>query len=402
MPQYSYRASDSRGEIRTGIIGADTRQEAMASLRIQDLFPLELLETTREKMEEEAVRQSGGVKRKELLIFTQQLASLLKSGVRLDRALLICAELFKQRRIGAIIEEIWQEVQAGKAFSDSLAMHPHVFPVFFQNMVKAGEFSGVLPLVLERLAAFLEEEYELRLFLWSSLLYPAMISLVSMGALGVVLFFVIPKFEQIFKMMHKDLPLITRVVLWLSNVLQVWWWVPVIMLAGAGTALCLFWNSPQGREKIDRWRLTAPLFGDIYLKVQTARMARTFGTMLSGGVPILKALSILQGSMNNIILAGAVGEIHSSLREGGSIAREMKKQRVFPTIAVHMLAIGEESSDIEGMLEKLAKLYDTEVKNTLRGLLSILEPAVILFLAVGIFLLLISILIPLMRMGNIL
>ena len=303
--------------------------------------------------------------------------------------------------MGDVVTDLWHEVQAGKALSEALHMHSRVFPVFYQNMVKSGEYSGVLPLVMERLASFLEDEHELKGFLLSSMLYPAMVSLVSLGAFGVIIFYVLPRFEKVFTMMRQEVPLITRLVLGFSGFLLKWWWLIVALIAGSVISFFVYLKSPGGKEKVDKWYLKIPLFGELYLKVQTARMARTFSTMLSGGVPILKALTILQESLSNTVLARAISEVRTSLREGGSIARELRKQAVFPPVAVHMIDIGEESSNLEGMLEKLARLYDAEVKNTVKGLLSILEPAVILTLALGIFVMLIAILIPMMRLNSV-
>lgn len=395
MPTFAYRASDSQGRVAEGVLDAETRVAALRELQQRQLVPLRLAETTAKG------RRGWRVGQRDVLAFTQQMAGLLSSGTPMDRALAILVDLLEDRPMGRIVSQLRHDVQSGASFSDALARHRWLFGPYFLNMVKAGEAGGVLSLILGRLAQVIEQEQEIRGRVRSSLVYPAFLLVFTAGAITVLMLKVVPTFETIFAGSKVELPLITRFVIGSSRFLVHYWWLVLGVSAMIVAGVTRYWQTPEGRLRRDEMSLRLPLIGSLSLRLQTARMARTFGTMLQSGVPLIQALGILQLTAGNTVLSGALERSVRGIREGGSVAANLKAQGVFPALAVHMIGVGEETGRLEEMLDNVARTFDSEVQSSLRSLLALLEPLMIVILTLVVGVVILSILLPLITMGNI-
>ena len=302
LAEFVYRAADDRGRVRRGTVAAPNRIEAMAALRAQGLFPLEVAEATR------AGRDRGGRAGGDLLAFTQQLATMLNAGLQLDRALGLAAELYGGSPFGTMVAEIRRRLQEGAPFSAALAAYPRVFGRVYTNMVRAGEAGGVLPLVLRRLAQTIEEERELRAGVLGAVLYPALVTCASLLAVVVLLVWVVPRFAQVFARLGQELPPLTRWTLALGRFFSAW---GLWMLGAAAPLALVVWalaRTPAGAEARDRFLLRAPLFGEVYLKLVTARIARTMAMLLGAGVPVLVAFAVVEETVANGMVKKALAK----------------------------------------------------------------------------------------------
>jgi len=335
----------------------------------------------------------------DLLAFTQQLATMLAAGLQLDRALGLACELYGATPFGQVLADVRRRLQEGASFSAALAAHPRVFGRLYVNMVRAGEAGGALPIVLRRLAQTIEEERDLRGYLLSALLYPAVVACASLLAVVVLLGWVVPRFAQIFARLGQELPAVTRWTLALGRFFAaygVWAAGGIVALAGLGWA---FLRTSAGNEARDRFLLSAPLFGDLYRKLITARIARTLAMLLGAGVPVLGAFAVVEETVTNGIVKNALARAGREIGQGGSIAKRLAAQGVLPTMAVQMIAVGEETGELASMLEQVARAYEAESKRTIRNLLALLEPALILVLTGITLLIALSILVPMVGMS---
>jgi len=393
--EFSYQAANGRGRTIDGRITAANRAAAMGALRSQGLIPLQLVEA-----QASVPRVRRGKGHADVLAFTQQMATLTQAGLQLDRALSIVADLFQADRLGTTIGAIRRDVREGAAFSAALARHPRLFNRIYLNLVRAGETGGVLPQVLERLAQTLEEEKELRAYVLGSLLYPAFVAGASLCAVLVLLIWVIPSFEKIFAQLHLALPGITRTTIWFSHALKSYGLWLVGGIAAALAALVRLRRNEAVRLAIDRAYLRLPLFGDLYVKMLTARLARTLAMLIGTGVPVLQAWNVVQETVKNRVVTAALKQAGQEIREGGGIARRLEAQDILPRMAIQMIAVGEETGELSHMLDQVARGYDGEVHRAIRNLLSLLEPVLILVLTAMTFLIALSILIPVVSLTS--
>lgn len=394
MPDYSYQAADDRGRVIAGSIAAAGRPEALQALRAQGLHPLRLAESPASSTE--APRYSRAA---DALPFTQQLATLLQAGLQLDRALGIMADLGRGDRLGATAAAIRRDLQEGASFSAALSRHPRLFGRVYVNMAQAGETGGLLPLVMQRLAASIEEERDLRSFILGALLYPAVVAAVSILAVVVLMVWVVPRFEQIFTRLGQELPAITRLTIGASRAVAAYGPWAALAVAALLVYAWSYLRTPAGRARFDRLRLRAPFFGDLYLKLVTAGIARTMAMLTGAGVPVLQSLAVVKETVENSIISAALARAGQEIKEGGSIARRLEAQGVLPPLAIGMIAVGEETGELPKMFEQVARGYDAEARRTIRNLLALLEPALILCLTAVTLLIAMSILIPLIRMS---
>ena len=334
------------------------------------------------------------------LAFTQQMATLTQAGLQLNRALSIVADLFQDDRLGTTVSAIRRDVREGAAFSAALARHPRLFNRIYLNLVRAGKTGGVLPQVLQRLAQTLEEEKELRAYVLGSLLYPAFVAAASLCAVLVLLIWVIPSFEKIFAQLHLALPGITRTTIWFSHALKSYGLWLAGGLAASLAALTRMRRNEAVRLAIDRAYLRLPLFGDLYVKMLTARLARTLAMLIGTGVPVLQAWNVVQETVKNRVVTAALRQAGQEIREGGGIARRLEAQDILPRMAIQMIAVGKETGELPHMLDQVARGYDGEVHRAIRNLLSLLEPVLILVLTAMTFLIALSILIPVVSLTS--
>jgi len=410
MPTYRYKAVNPSGDVATGELDAANESEIVERLRDQGLLPMQVARATGAAAGPAggrpgpAPRQrwfaSKGVNRDQLLALTRELATLLRAGLPLDRALEILIGLAAAPPAASLLQQIRDDVRGGKALSQALDARRDVFSRFYINIVRAGEAGGALGVVLTRLADTMERNKDLRESVKSALIYPCILIGVAVLSVMVLLVWVVPQFEQTFAQAGKALPLPTMVVIVLGTGLRHWWW------ALAAFAMLLLWwirrklAQPAARMRWDARLLRMPLVGDLVTKVDVARFARTLATLLGNGVTLLSGLAIVKETIGNGVLAGALDGVIVRLREGKGFGRPLAETGLYPRLAVQMILVGEESGRLEEMLIRVADVYDREVQLAVKRFLAILEPALILSLAVLIGGIVFSILLGVMGMSE--
>ena len=383
MAQFQYRAADGEGRVLEGLIEAAEVSGAVARLQERGLIPL--------RVAAPAPKRSGlasislpqlslkkRVKRRDLLVFTHELSTLLGAGLPLDRSLSILSELSENPEMKAVVADILQSVQRGKSLAESLAQHPKVFEPLFINMVKAGEIGGVLDTVLQRLTEYLESASELRDEVRSAMIYPVILLLTSFISVTILLTYVLPKFATIFSQGGATLPFTARMLMGVSDAMRSYWWLGILIIVASAVGVTHWIRTPAGRLQWDRTRLRLVLLGDLARKIAVARFARTLGTLLRSGVPMLQALDIVRDVSGNVVLAHAVDEVKVGVRGGAGVAGPLSHSGVFPPLALQMISVGEETGRLDDMLVQVADYFDREVRVTVKRLTSLLEPVLLL------------------------
>jgi general secretion pathway protein F len=384
MPVFTYRAADRRGQTIDGVMEAVDARAVVDRLRKEAYFPIKVsAQGERAALFSFGSAGGGRVRQRDLMAFTQMLATLFEAGLPLDRALSIMEELAPSPRIKTIVTDLLHSVRGGSSLSEALAKHhPRPFSRLYINMVRAGEKGGVLEVSLRRLAEFLEARAAFNEAVMSALAYPLVITTVGAAAIVFLMTFVIPRFATIFNDLGQTIPLPTQILMSVSAVVQSYWWVGATA-AMAGVLAWRIWTStPQGRLGWDQFLLRLPVAGTLALKVETARFARTLGTMLKSGVPVLGAMAVVGDMMSNQAVGGAVGRLADGVKRGGTIAAGMQEHTAFPLLAIHMVRVGEETGRLEEMLLKVAETFETDVRAELKRVLGLLEPAIILGMGV--------------------
>ncbi|HKW92352.1 MAG TPA: type II secretion system F family protein [Methylomirabilota bacterium] len=386
MATFAYRAADRRGQTVAGVLEAPDMRAAVEQLQRDTYYPIEV--TPRDSAGGHArggalaglsALGSRRVSGRDLVGFTQRLATLLEAGLPLDRALAIQAELAPTARLRAIATGVLEDVRGGTALADALAKHhPHPFSRLYVNMVRAGERGGVLEVTLRRLAEFLEEAQALRDTLVSALIYPALLTLVGTAAVVFLMTFVIPRFADIFRDLGGAIPPPTRLLLAVSGWLQHFWWVLGLGGLGAALAARVVLSTPAGRLAVDRLAVELPVIRHVLLDYEMARLSRTLGTLLGSGVALVGALGLVKETSSNRYVARAVGSLGEGVKRGAGLARPMAEAKVFPALAIHMVRVGEETGRLDEMLLKVAATFDADTRRRLKRLIALAEPAIIL------------------------
>jgi type IV pilus assembly protein PilC len=407
MPKFAFTAVDSTGRQQTGVLEAEDPNSVAVHLRDQGLFPTRIEETRAgakvgvkdaAKSNQITLFQSKSVNSKKLTIFTRQLATLIDAGLPLLRGL---STLERQERNPALKNatlKMAESVEGGSTFSEAMSQHPKIFNKLYVNMVKAGELGGVLEIVLKRLAEFMEKAQKIKGKVVSAMVYPAVVLFIAVLILAFLLVFIVPKFKQIFADMlqGEPLPPLTEFVIGASEIaLRQWYWVVAAIVVLVVTYKLLA-RTPKGAAFTDRVKLNTPVVGDLIRKTAIARFSRTLGTLVTSGVPILQALNITKETAGNVVVADAIGKVHDAVKEGESVVHPLESSGVFPPMVISMVDIGEETGRLPDMLMKVADVYDEEVDNAVAGLTSLLEPAMIVFLAVVVGTIVIALFLPLM------
>jgi len=417
MPRYTYVALDARGQESTGLVEARSSNEAIGQLRQAGYFPTSVYEEGKGGPDKKVSRagakaarvarprtkisivlfQRKKVKPKIMMIFTRQLATLIDSGLPLLRGLNVLAKQERDTVLRNTINKLADGVQGGSTFSESLAQHPLIFNHLYVNMVKAGEVGGVLELVLRRLAEFQEKAQKIKNKVVAAMVYPIIVMTMAIAIMAFLLVFIVPKFEAIFHDMlgDKPLPTVTLFVIGVSNFVKNHGLVLLSLLIAAVAAYKLIARTRVGRSIIDRFKLRVPLFGDLIRKTAISRFSRTLGTLVTSGVPILQALNITRETAGNMVIAGAISQVHDSVKEGESIVRPLEASGAFPPMAISMIDVGEETGQLPEMLLKIADVYDDETDNSVAALTSMLEPIMIVFLALVVGTIVIALFMPL-------
>lgn len=426
MPKFSYKALDSKGGESKGVLEVGSQNEAISRIKEMGLYPMNIVEV--DKVKEKGASKGGakakgkgkgkakskgkginitipgmgGVKSKVLTTFTRQLATLIDAGLPLLRGLRVLEKQERHPVLKRVIEELAISIEGGSTFSEALAQHPKVFNRLFINMVKAGELGGVLEVVLNRLAEFMEKAQKIKGKVIAAMFYPVAVLIVAVAILIVLMVFVIPKFREVFEGLGdgRPLPKFTLIVMGMSEMVKDHIILTTLSLVGVFVAFRLLLKTQLGRRLWDKFKLKVPAMGPVVSKVAIARFTRTLGTLVSSGVPILQALTIVKETSGNVIIANAIGAVHESVKEGETITAPLESSAVFPPMVISMVDVGEQTGALPEMLLKIADNYDDEVDNAVAAMTSLLEPIMIVCLAVIVGSIVIAMFLPLIDLMN--
>jgi type IV pilus assembly protein PilC len=419
MANFQYSALDAKGEPSNGVVSANNEAEAIQQLRSKGLYPTQIQEEGKgkkgkavapvkgkSKSSSQASKSlvGGRVKPKNLMIFTRQLATLIDSGLPLLRSLTVLEKQEPHLVLRATVGALAENVQGGSTFSESLAQHPKIFNKLYVNMVKAGELGGVLEIVLNRLAEYQEKAQKLKNKIVSAMVYPVIVMFIAIAILIFLMIFIVPKFKEMFASTESELPTISKIVFGTSEFfLRRDFIVPnivfVFVVFGFGVFFFNLWGrSKGGRSLIDTLKLKMPILGDIQRKSAVSRFSRTLGTLVTSGVPILQALNITRDTAGNVVISQAIERVHEAVKEGETIVTPLQASGVFPNMVISMVDVGEETGQLPEMLLKVADVYDDEVDNSVTALTSILEPIMIVFLALVVGSVVFALFLPLIKM----
>ena len=395
MPNYAYKAVRMDGETVEGEMEAPEETAVIHQLQRDGLIPLQVRSTTslRHQLTRRRVQH---LSQKEIGILTRELATLLEAGLTLDRSLQILLELNEDERLTRVLRDLQERVRGGSTFSAALEAQKGEFPRLYINMVRAGEASGALDGVLVRLADYLERAEELRGTVQSALVYPTILLVVAGLSVIMLLVFVVPKFAVLFEDMGAALPLPTQIVMGIGDFFRDYWWAMLVALALIALAIEHALKKPEVRDRFDTYVLRMPLFGDLVWKMETARFCHTLSTLLKNGLPLLSALNLAKEVMNNRRLLALLEEASQDLKHGKGLAEPIAKREILPQMALQMIRVGEESGHLDAMLTKVAQIYDKETQASVKRLLTLLEPALIIGLGITVAGIIISIIVPIL------
>jgi general secretion pathway protein F len=382
MGTFVYKAVNTQGRFAEGRLEAADTRTAAFRLQQMGLIPVSIEEPAKPAASLLSRIQLQRVTRKDVLFFTEELYTLLHAGLPIDRSLVIASELTSKPALRAIIEDVLRQIKGGKSLAEALAGHPKQFSKLYVNMIRAGEAGGVLDAILERLVEFERAADDLRSHLIASLVYPCLLTAVGMASVGILLYFVIPKFASIFAEIGGPIPPETLFLLELSNFTRTYWWVIVGAIAAAIIAGRQWLRTPNGSRSWDALKLRLPLLGPTLLKIEVARFARTLGTLTASAVPLMTGVRIVQDIVRNQILAEGISKIASGAKRGEGVARPMRDAGVFPGLALHLVEVGEETGHLDAMLLQIAEVYEKDVRTSVKALTSVFEPAIILVMGV--------------------
>jgi type IV pilus assembly protein PilC len=391
MPNYSWKGRTRGGRVQEGVLVAESKEAAIATLRKQQI----IVTAVTEKGKEFALpKLGGGISNKEIAVFTRQFSVMIDAGLPLVQCLEILGSQQENRTLQKVLFQVRQDVESGSTLADALRKHPKAFDDLYCNMVSAGEAGGILDTILQRLALYIEKIVKLRAAIRSAMVYPTAVILIAIGVVWIILWKVIPTFATLFEGLGASLPLPTRITIAISRFLGAWWWMIIGGLVLSVIMLNRYHKTPAGRRQIDGALLRIPVLGSVLRKIAVARFCRTLGTLVSSGVPILEALEITARTSGNAIVEDAIMATRKSVEEGKTIAEPLKVSDVFPPMVVQMVAVGEQTGALETMLNKIADFYEDEVDEATANLLALLEPVMICFLGVVIGGIVISMYLP--------
>ena len=413
MATFTYKALDRNGKEIRGRIEANNEGLVVEKLRGMGYYPTEVRKAKGQGAGSVALEDlpiikpifrlitRGKVKHKNLTAFTRQLATLIGAGLPLRRSLEILQEQTESTNLKNALDSCIEDIESGSTFSEALSKHPSVFNKLYVNMIKAGEVSGALEQVLDRLAIFAEKQAALRSKVRSALIYPVVVVVLSTVIVTIILIYVVPRFQDIYEGLGGELPGLTMILVTMSALVLNR--APYV-LGSFVLLFILFWRinkTQKGKHLFDIIKLKLPVFGTIIQKASIARFARTFGTLLDTGVPILQSLIIVKDTSGNEVVSKAMVEIHASIREGETISEPMRNHAVFPPLVVHMIAVGEETGAIDAMLMKVADAYEREVEDAVDALTALIEPLLIVFLGFIIGFIVIALYLPIFKIGDV-
>ncbi|MBZ5609666.1 MAG: type II secretion system F family protein [Acidobacteriia bacterium] len=400
MNSFYFRAVASDGNLRTGTIHAETERWVAQELRRQGLTPV-YVGTEPKKSFELKLPSFSGAKRSDVLFFTQELSTLLNAGVPLDRALSITGELTERAGFRTLVQDILRIVKGGKSLADSLSAHPEYFSDLYVNMVRAGEASGSLAAVFERLTEFERTRDDLRSYILSSMAYPCLLFLVGTGSILVLMNFVVPRFASVFEQSRIEMPLPTKMLLEGSKFMQAYGWFGLAAIVAAAVGLYSYVRTTAGRLWWDTLRLRIPVLGDALRKAETARFARAMGTLVSNSVPLVQSIGIAGATLNNRRISGSLEAVSLGVKRGEGIAQPLRRAGQFPPLAAHLLSVGEETGRLDQMFVRMADIYDADTRSAIRRFTSLFEPLVILVMGLIVGVLILSMLLAIVSMNDV-
>jgi len=403
MPVYEYRALDKKGKKTKGIIDAESEVQARLKLRSGGQFPVSISESRARSVSDRRgsqIRLFSRVKPEDVSVMTRQLATLMGAGIPLVQALASLVDQTGNATLKKIIAEIKEQVNEGSSLTNALEEHPKLFSSIYINMVRAGEASGSLDVVLDRLADFSEKQEALRGQLRAALVYPVFMAFIGTGILFVLITYIVPNITQVFNEMDKVLPLPTLFLIGLSDFLKNYWWLACIVLCLIVFGVKRFVETPYGHRLLDFIKLKAPVLGPVSQKIIFSRFASTLASLLGSGVELITAMTIMRAIVNNVHIAEVIDEAMLQIRKGKNMSDSLASSSWFPPMFVQMIAIGEQSGELEGMLGKVAKAYEREVETAVMGMTSLIEPIMIVAMGAAVGFVVLSILLPIFEMNQ--
>ena len=389
MTRFLYKATTRSGEIYSGEMEGASADEILDKLKAGGMIPFEVVEASEAARRglrnldiRSIFRRGRKVKTADVLVFTEKFAVLLKSGLPLDRSLSLLVELSEKEGIRAVAETLLKDVNAGKSLADSMETHPDFFPRLYVSMVRAGEAAGVVDRVMEQLLSYLRQKEELRGYIISSLIYPALLLLVGLATIIVLMTYVIPQFKEIFDSMNQELPGPTRFLMGVSDFIMGYKWLILIVIAASVYGYRYWISTPEGRAKKDRILLKLPKVKQLVTESETGRLAATAGILLTSAVPLIQTLKIVQELLSNTVFREAMAPVVSGAKKGDGVAGPMMATGVFPPLAVHLVRVGEETGNLGPMFVKVGDIYQESIRKSVKSFLALFEPALILVMGV--------------------
>lgn len=402
MPAFAYKARMLTGGMTEGTIEAADQKAAVEQLRGQKLIPIELIQAAPPIMEKLMAMMpfKPSVSTKELVLFSRQLSTLVSAGVPLVQGLTILEEQVESKLFKSVVHTIKDDIESGQSITDALRKHPNAFEELYVSMIKAGEVGGILDVILERLSAYLEAAENLKAKVKGAMMYPLVVSIIASAVTLFLLMGVIPTFSTIFAGFGAELPFITQILIDLSYGLRKFWYLVIGAPVGIVFALKQYRKTDLGKRNLDAISLKLPVFGILLKKVAVAKFTRTLGTLIKSGVPILQALETVAKTAGNKVIEIAIMTARESVKEGERIAVQLKKANIFPPMVIQMVAIGEETGNLDTMLSKIADFYDQEVDTAVKALTSMIEPIIIVVMGVVIGFIVIAMFLPMFELGG--
>jgi len=400
MPQFRYQVKKGPGAVTTGVLEAESQRAAVARLRDMGYFPISIELYEGEKKKESFRQSMQRVRLKDRNLFFRQLANLIESGMPITRALNTLEQQTENLKLRKIVAQLREDVQKGSSFAEAMEAHPAVFPSMLCNMIRAGETGGMLEEVMWRIVTFGEQEEELRGKAFSALIYPAFLSFIGSAAIFILISFVFPKFIKVFDDFNATLPLPTRMVMGLCDFMGKFWWAVLLVVGLLVASLVSYVKTPAGRRWLDSVLLRIPVVRDVVQRYEMAKFARTLGTLLDNGVPVLTALRVTVDTLTNKLISEEVEKIHGRVIDGDSISDSLRQTRWFPPMVVNMFAIGEESGRLGAVTRRIADAYDNEVNRAVKALSDLFEPMLIVVMGIVIGFLVIAMLLPMLTLSS--
>jgi type IV pilus assembly protein PilC len=398
MPLFGYEAIEGTGRTLRGTLEADSEQLLISRLHEQGLHVVKVEPQKARGTLFSGLRKPKKPKLQAMVVFSRQFATMIDAGIPILRCLDILHSQTKDPALKNALDTVRKDVKAGTSLNEALEKHPLVFSTLYVNMVRAAEVGGILDQILDRLATFLEKDLEVRQKVKSAMMYPVMVLIFSFLVLVAIFMFVLPKFKEIFDQMNVEMPATTQFLFAASDFLVSYWWALAGALVGGLIALRRYVRTPKGRYQYDYLKLRVPLIGELVLKLAVARFARTFGTLVASGVPLMRTLEIVGETSGNAVLATAIEGTRASIREGQPLSAPFAATGLFPPMVIHMMDIGEESGRLSEMMVRIADFYEQEVDAAIKGLTSMIEPLLIVFLGGVVGFIAISIMMPMFKL----